>query len=195
MVFCPLIWAQRQDCPFFRQCHRVQSGTFWHRHQQQDKCYRNRNWYRCQDLSRAKIWYQKIVEKNISSNRRYRRVVNSEYLNFGALKNSEYQKIRRLWPSKIPSITHQMALKSEFCTCECSCTAVIWCCHATCNNGISLVFKSIGQQEFKFSNFVASQCCTSVVIPFDEKFNIWICFIESLKIPWFDIGNTRHQLF
>merc|ERR1712168_122869 len=88
-----------------------------------------------------------------------------------------------------------MALKSEFCTCECSCTAVIRCCHATCNDGISLVFKSIGQQEFKFSNFVASQCCTSVVIPFDEKFNIWICFVESLKIPWFDIGNTRHQLY
>ena len=88
-----------------------------------------------------------------------------------------------------------MALKSEFCAGEGSCTAVIWCCHATCNDGISLVFKSIGQQEFKFSNFVASQCCTGVVIPFDEKFNIWICFVERLEIPWFDIGNTRHQLF
>ena len=88
-----------------------------------------------------------------------------------------------------------MALKSEFCTCEGGRTAVVWCCHTTCNDGISLVFKGIGQQEFQFSNFVASQCSTSVVIPFDEKFNVWICFVESFKIPWFDIGNTRHQLF
>ena len=169
MVFCPLIWALRQGCPFFRQYHHVQSGTFWHRRQQQDRYYRNRNWYQHQDLSKAKIqWLGK----------------------FGALKNS-----KKRTENKAQKNTHKMTFKSEFCAGKGGCTAVIWCCHTTCNNGIGLVFKGIGQQEFQFSNFVASQCSTSVVIPFDEKFNIWICFVECFEIPWFDIGNTRHQLF